>query len=169
MLVPTRTSRSAAAKSVGRPSPVSQTAPAADASVAVTTALESADVLHTIGGDDTNTAAADLAAYLRSQGSELTVVGLPKTIDNDIVPIKQSLGAITAVNQSARNGTYLREKTLAHWVAMNLITERRLQPSPPDVAETSGEVEFANARWRWTLRVTQTEEHLGALIEDSRS
>ena len=67
------------------------------------------------------------------------------------------LGAITAVNQSARNGTYLREKTLAHWVAMNLITERRLQPSPPDVAETKGEVEFANARWRWTLRVTQTE------------
>lgn len=67
------------------------------------------------------------------------------------------LGAITAVNQSTRNGTYLREKTLAHWVAMNLITERRLQPSPPDVAETSGEVEFANARWRWTLRVTQTE------------
>src|SRR5687768_9850979 len=27
------------------------------------------DVLHTIGGDDTNTAAADLAAYLRTQGS----------------------------------------------------------------------------------------------------
>ena len=67
------------------------------------------------------------------------------------------LGAITAVNQSARNGTYLREKTLAHWVAMNVITERRLQTSPPDVAETNGEVEFANARWRWTLRVTQTE------------
>jgi general secretion pathway protein I len=67
------------------------------------------------------------------------------------------LGAITAVNQSARNGTYLREKTLAHWVAMNVITERRLQSSPPDVAETNGEVEFANARWRWTLQVTQTE------------
>ncbi|HET9695102.1 MAG TPA: type II secretion system minor pseudopilin GspI [Steroidobacteraceae bacterium] len=67
------------------------------------------------------------------------------------------LGAITAVNQSVRNGTYLREKTLAHWVAMNVITERRLQTSAPDVAETSGEVEFANERWRWTLRVTQTE------------
>ena len=67
------------------------------------------------------------------------------------------LGAITAVNQSARNGAYLREKTLAHWVAMNLITERRLQAAPPDVAETNGEVELANARWRWTLRVTQTE------------
>jgi diphosphate-dependent phosphofructokinase len=46
------------------------------------------DVLHTIGGDDTNTTAADLAAYLHENGYELTVVGLPKTIDNDVVPIK---------------------------------------------------------------------------------
>ncbi|SED33387.1 pyrophosphate--fructose-6-phosphate 1-phosphotransferase [Nocardioides exalbidus] len=60
------------------------------------------DVLHTIGGDDTNTAAADLAAYLRELGSELTVVGLPKTIDNDIVPIRQSLGAITAAQEASR-------------------------------------------------------------------
>ncbi|MDR7253825.1 pyrophosphate--fructose-6-phosphate 1-phosphotransferase [Nocardioides sp. BE266] len=60
------------------------------------------DVLHTIGGDDTNTAAADLAAYLHTLGSELTVVGLPKTIDNDIVPIRQSLGAQTAAEQASR-------------------------------------------------------------------
>ena len=50
------------------------------------------DVLHTIGGDDTNTTAADLAAYLHENGYELTVVGLPKTIDNDVVPIRQSSG-----------------------------------------------------------------------------
>src|SRR3954451_2941719 len=64
------------------------------------------DVLHTIGGDDTNTTAADLAAYLQRNGHELTVVGLPKTIDNDVVPIKQSLGAWTAAEQGtvfARN------------------------------------------------------------------
>ena len=54
------------------------------------------DVLHTIGGDDTNTTAADLAAYLARHDYELTVVGLPKTVDNDVVPIRQSLGAWTA-------------------------------------------------------------------------
>jgi pyrophosphate--fructose-6-phosphate 1-phosphotransferase len=59
------------------------------------------DVLHTIGGDDTNTTAADLAAYLHENGYELTVVGLPKTIDNDVVPIKQSLGAWTAAENGA--------------------------------------------------------------------
>ena len=59
------------------------------------------DVLHTIGGDDTNTTAADLAAYLAEHNHPLTVVGLPKTIDNDIVPIRQSLGAWTAADQTA--------------------------------------------------------------------
>lgn len=59
------------------------------------------DVLHTIGGDDTQTTAADLAAYLRESGQQLIVVGLPKTIDNDIVPIKQSLGAQTAADQAS--------------------------------------------------------------------
>ena len=59
------------------------------------------DVLHTIGGDDTNTTAADLAAFLHENDYELTVVGLPKTIDNDVIPIRQSLGAWTAAEQGA--------------------------------------------------------------------
>ena len=58
-------------------------------------------ILHTIGGDDTNTSAADLAAYLAANGYALTVVGLPKTVDNDVVPIRQSLGAWTAAEQGA--------------------------------------------------------------------
>ena len=58
-------------------------------------------ILHTIGGDDTNTTAADLAAYLAKHDYKLTVVGLPKTIDNDVIPIKQTLGAMTAAEQGA--------------------------------------------------------------------
>ncbi|MGZ8223706.1 MAG: 6-phosphofructokinase, partial [Methylobacter sp.] len=38
------------------------------------------DILHTIGGDDTNTAAADLAAFLANNNYGLTVIGLPKTV-----------------------------------------------------------------------------------------
>lgn len=60
------------------------------------------DVLHTVGGDDTNIAAADLAAFLRDNGYSLTVVGLPKTVDNDVIPIRQSLGAWTAAEEGAR-------------------------------------------------------------------
>ena len=60
------------------------------------------DVLHTIGGDDTNTTAADLAAYLAKNNYPLIVVGLPKTVDNDVYPIKQSLGAWTAAEEGAK-------------------------------------------------------------------
>jgi len=61
------------------------------------------DVLHTIGGDDTNTAAADLAAFLAKNNYGLGVVGLPKTIDNDVYPIAQSLGAWTAAEEGAHH------------------------------------------------------------------
>lgn len=64
-------------------------------------AADGVDVLHTIGGDDTNTTAADLAAHLAAEGHDMRVIGLPKTIDNDIVPIRQSLGAWTAAEQGA--------------------------------------------------------------------
>ena len=59
------------------------------------------DILHTIGGDDTNTAAGELVQYLSDNGYQLTVVGLPKTIDNDVYPISQTLGAWTAAEQGA--------------------------------------------------------------------
>lgn len=83
------------------------------------------DVLHTIGGDDTNTTAADLAAYLEAHGYHLTVVGLPKTIDNDIIPIKQSLGAWTAAEEAAG-------------FAANVIGEHRSGPRMLIVHEVMG-------------------------------
>lgn len=66
------------------------------------------------------------------------------------------MAIIQAVSQTASNSTYLRDKTVAHWVAMNRLTEVRLQPSPPSIDESSGEVEMAGRTWRWTMEVTQT-------------
>jgi pyrophosphate--fructose-6-phosphate 1-phosphotransferase len=83
------------------------------------------DVLHTIGGDDTNGTAADLAAYLSSNGYNLIVVGLPKTIDNDVVPIRQSLGAWTAAEQGAL-------------FARNIIAEHSTNPRMLVVHEVMG-------------------------------
>ena len=62
---------------------------------------DSVNILHTIGGDDTNKMAAQLSAYLKDNGYDLTVVGLPKTVDNDVYPISQTLGAWTAAEQGA--------------------------------------------------------------------
>ncbi len=83
------------------------------------------DVLHTIGGDDTNTTAADLAVYLAGNGYQLTVVGLPKTVDNDVIPIRQSLGAWTAAEQGAR-------------YAANIVAEHSSNPRMLVVHEVMG-------------------------------
>ena len=83
------------------------------------------DVLHTIGGDDTNTTAADLAAYLATNNYPLIVVGLPKTIDNDVYPIKQSLGAWTAAEEGAK-------------FFMNVVKENSANPRALTIHEVMG-------------------------------
>jgi general secretion pathway protein I len=66
------------------------------------------------------------------------------------------LGVIQAVSQTASNSGYLRDKTLAHWVAMNRLTEVRLQKTAPSIDKSSDEVEMGGRRWKWTMDVTQT-------------
>jgi len=61
------------------------------------------NVLHTIGGDDTNTQAAELSKYILEQhGGKVVVIGMPKTVDNDVFPIKQTFGADTAAREGAK-------------------------------------------------------------------
>ena len=62
---------------------------------------DNVNILHTIGGDDTNTMAAQLSFFLEKNGYDLTVVGLPKTVDNDVFPVAQTLGAWTAAEQGS--------------------------------------------------------------------
>ncbi len=100
------------------------------------------DVLHTIGGDDTNTAAADLAKYLATNDYGLQVVGLPKTIDNDIIPIRQSLGAWTAADEGAR----------FFW---NVVSEHSASPRTLIVHEVMGR----NCGWL-TAATAQSYRHL---------
>jgi diphosphate-dependent phosphofructokinase len=83
------------------------------------------NILHTIGGDDTNLNAAELVTYLRSNSYHFTVVGLPKTIDNDVVPIRQSLGAWTAAEQGAA-------------YARNIIAEHSANPRMLVIHEVMG-------------------------------
>ena len=66
------------------------------------------------------------------------------------------LGVIEAVSQTANNTAYLRDKTIAHWIAMNRLTEMRLETQAPKVSKTSDDIEMAGRRWRWTAVVTQT-------------
>lgn len=56
------------------------------------------NVLFVIGGDGTQKGARDLSNYLKSKGAKVAVVGIPKTIDNDIKLVHKTFGFETAVS-----------------------------------------------------------------------
>jgi 6-phosphofructokinase 1 len=55
------------------------------------------DILFTIGGDGTQRGARDIVEGLKKRNLPIAVVGIPKTIDNDISLIQRSFGFETAV------------------------------------------------------------------------
>lgn len=58
------------------------------------------NMLFTIGGDGTLKGAAQIAKEIKRRGLEISVVGVPKTIDNDLQFVGSTFGFETAVYQS---------------------------------------------------------------------
>jgi 6-phosphofructokinase 1 len=58
------------------------------------------DILFTIGGDGTMRGAEAIWDELRRRGLEIAVVGVPKTIDNDVPFVRRSFGFETAVERA---------------------------------------------------------------------
>ncbi len=52
----------------------------------------------------------------------------------------------------------LRERTLAAWVASNVLNETRIGTPFPAVGKRDGRTRFANLDWRWTLEVKATDD-----------
>lgn len=59
-------------------------------------------ILFTIGGDGTLRGAAAIAAEIARRALPIAVVGVPKTIDNDIAFIERSFGFVTAAAEARR-------------------------------------------------------------------
>jgi len=57
-------------------------------------------ILFTVGGDGTLRGAQAIAEEIGKRGLKISVIGIPKTIDNDISCIQQSFGFDTAVTES---------------------------------------------------------------------
>lgn len=68
-----------------------------------------------------------------------------------------ALGAIiSGMGRYASNAAYLKQKTIALWVAHNRLTELELEPSWPAEGKSDGEVEMAGAEWKWFVEVKKT-------------
>lgn len=70
-----------------------------------------------------------------------------------------AMGAIiSGMTRFAGNAAYLRDKTVAIWVAHNRLAELEMQKTWPDVGKTNGENDMAGETWKWQVEVQKTED-----------
>lgn len=78
------------------------------------------DILITIGGDGTLRGARDIQEEVAKQGLNISVIGIPKTIDNDIGLLERSFGFETAVEGAwdVINCAHAEAKAVRHGVGL---------------------------------------------------
>ncbi len=65
--------------------------------------------------------------------------------------------AIKGISSHVGNISYLKERSLAHWVGMNALTELRVSGRYPGAGEIKGDETLAGREFRWTIKVTEVE------------
>ena len=70
-----------------------------------------------------------------------------------------SMGAvIKATSDYTNNQSYLRDRTMALWVARNVLVQFQVDREWPDVGERKGTQEMGSREWRWLAVTSQTDE-----------
>jgi general secretion pathway protein I len=70
-----------------------------------------------------------------------------------------ALGAlISSSGSQASSATYLKQKTIAHWVAMNELTRLNVEKRFPDIGKDKGTVEMAGTQWYWSRETLETDD-----------
>jgi len=72
---------------------------------------------------------------------------------------------VQAGTQRADNIAYLRDRTLADWIASDRITQLRLDAGWPDPGTSDGETEMAGRTWHWQVDVSKTPESAVRRVE----
>lgn len=68
-----------------------------------------------------------------------------------------AMGAIiSGMARYADNAGYLRDKTLAMWVAHNRLTDLMAQPTWPGTGRSNGTEDMGGIDWRWSAEVKET-------------
>jgi general secretion pathway protein I len=77
-----------------------------------------------------------------------------------------TLGALISTSGSqASSAAYLKQKTLAHWVALNELTRLQVANAWPDLGDSKDSVEMAGFEWFWTRTVKATEDDNSRQVE----
>jgi 6-phosphofructokinase 1 len=78
------------------------------------------NVLFCIGGDGSLRCASDIASEVERRGLKISVVGIPKTVDNDLMFVGRSFGFETAVAQAAEviRNAHIEAKGTPHGIGL---------------------------------------------------
>jgi 6-phosphofructokinase 1 len=103
------------------------------------------DILFTIGGDGTQRGARALFLEAQKRGHALSVVGIPKTIDNDIPFVSRSFGFLTAVQEAARvlQRAHTEARSVENGIALVKLMGRHAGFLTAEATVASQEVNFA--------------------------
>ncbi len=63
-------------------------------------AQQKIDILFTIGGDGTQRGALEISREVRRRGLKIAVVGIPKTVDNDVMYVDRTFGVNSAIDRA---------------------------------------------------------------------
>lgn len=77
-----------------------------------------------------------------------------------VIAFSLAAGA-SAVSGSARNASGLQQRTYAHWVAMNKMTELHVSNKWPSLRTTKGSMLMARHEWFWSMKVSKTPDNKG--------
>ena len=75
--------------------------------------------------------------------------------------------AIRIGASNAANAAYLRDKTLAQWVAENKATELLLQTGWPPTGSADGSSTMAGSKWYWQTQISTTADERVRRLEVS--
>jgi general secretion pathway protein I len=91
-----------------------------------------------------------------------------------------SVGALLgSVTSSASNIIFLKDKTMAEWVALNRLAEIRISKQMPDPGKRTGETVLGGMKWQWEqevlelpvkgmLRIDVRSRPTGEAVDDSK-
>jgi len=102
------------------------------------------DILFCVGGDGTQRGAHALSQELQSRGAPVAVVGIPKTIDNDIAFVRLAFGYATALEKAAEviRGAHVEARGAVNGIGLVKLMGRHAGFIAAGASVVSQEVDF---------------------------
>jgi 6-phosphofructokinase 1 len=127
-----------------------------------TLAANNINILFTVGGDGTMRGARAIADEVKARGLKIAVIGIPKTIDNDIPYVRRSFGFQTAVEtaEQAITCAHVEATGVRHGIGIVKLMGRNSGHIAAHATLASGDVNYC-----WVPEVPLYLEGPGGLFE----